>query len=119
MGLPAYYGSITATILGFLTCTIICLMFLHRKYKVDYEETIKRFMDILIAVIVMTIVLLLLKVIFPIVSTSKLVNMIIIIIYTLIGGIIYFGITIKNGSLQKIFGEDIISKIKRKLIKRG
>ncbi|MBE6151441.1 MAG: polysaccharide biosynthesis protein [Firmicutes bacterium] len=119
MGLPAYYGSIMATIIGFLTCTTMCLIFLHKKYKVDYEETLKRFINILGAVIVMTIVLLTLKVIFPIVSTSKLINIIIIVIYALLGGIIYLGITIKNKTLQKIFGDEIISKIKRKLIKKG
>lgn len=119
MGLPAYYGSIMATIIGFLTCTTMCLIFLHKKYKVDYEETLKRFINILGAVIVMTIVLLTLKVIFPIVSTSKLINIIIIVIYALLGGIIYLGITIKNKTLQKIFGDEIITKIKRKLIKKG
>ena len=119
MGLPAYYGSIMATIIGFLTCTTMCLIFLHKKYKVDYEETLKRFINILGAVIVMTIVLLTLKVIFPIVSTNKLINIIIIVIYALLGGIIYLGITIKNKTLQKIFGDEIISKIKRKLIKKG
>ena len=119
MGLPAYYGSIMATIIGFLTCTTMCLIFLHKKYKVDYEETLKRFINILGAVIVMTIVLLILKVIFPIVSPSKLINIIIIVIYALLGGIIYLGITIKNKTLQKIFGDEIISKITRKLIKKG
>lgn len=119
MGLPAYYGSISATIIGYLTATIICLIFLNRKYKVDYEETLKRFLDIITAVIIMTIVLLLMRVIFPVTSTSKLINIIIIIIYTLIGGIIYLGITLKNGSLQKIFGEEFVSKVKRKITKRG
>jgi len=119
MGLPAYYGSITATILGYLTCTILCLIFLRKKYKVDYEETIKRFIEIIIAVISMTIILLLMKFIFPFATTNKLLNVIIIIIYTLIGGIIYLGITLKNGTITKIFGEDIILKVKRKLSKRG
>lgn len=119
MGLPAYYGSIIATIIGFLTCTIMCLVFLYKKYKVDYEETLKRFIDILGTVIIMTIVLLTLKVIFPIATTSKIINIIIIVIYALLGGIIYLGITIRNKTLQKIFGDDIILKIKNKLIKRG
>ena len=119
MGLPAYYGSIMATILGFLTCTIICLIFLHKKYKVDYEETLKRFIDILGAVIIMTIVLLALKVIFPLESTSKFINIIIIMIYALLGCIIYLGITIRTRTLQKIFGDDMIDKLKRKFIKRG
>ena len=119
MGLPAYYGSITATILGYLVCTFICLIYLNKKYKVDYEETIKRFLDVMTAVIVMTIILLLIKVIFPVTSSSKIINILIVIIYALIGGIIYLGITIKNGALFKIFGKDILLKIRKKFQKKG
>lgn len=119
MGLPAYYGSITATILGYLNCSFICLIFLNKKYKVDYEETIKRLLDVITAVIIMTIALLIIKLIFPITSTNKVINILIILMYTIIGGIIYLGITIKNGSLYKIFGEDILFKIKKKIKKRG
>lgn len=118
MGLPAYYGSITATILGYSCCSLICLIFLNRKYQVSYEETIKRLLDVLFAVIVMTIILLLLKIFIPITSTSKLINIIIVLVYTIIGGIIYLGITYKNGTLLAIFGEDIFNKFKYKL-KRG
>lgn len=119
MGLPAYYGSIIATILGYLVCTFICLIFLNKKYKVDYEETIKCFIEVTTSVTVMAIALLLLKVIFPYSTPSKLLNILIIIIYTLIGGIIYLGITIKNGTLYKVFGSDIINKVINKLKKRG
>lgn len=119
MGVPAYYGSIGATLLGYLICTCICLLFLNKKYKVDYEETIKRLLDVLTAVITMTIVLLLMKYIFPVTSASKLINILIIIIYVAIGGIIYLGITLKSGALYKIFGEDILYKIKKKLKKGG
>lgn len=119
MGLPAYYGAITTTILSYLTCTIICLIFLAKKYKVDYEETIKRLFDIVLAVIIMAIVLLLIKFIFPVTSTSKIINILIVLLYSIIGSSIYFTITIKNHSLYKIFGKDIVLKIKNKLIKKG
>lgn len=118
MGLPAYYGAITATILGYLVCAFICLTFLNKKYKVDYEETLKRLLDVIYAVLVMAIVLLLLKVFFPLTTTNRLLNILIIIIYTIIGGIIYLGITIKNGSLYKVFGNDIIVKIIKKFKNR-
>lgn len=119
MGLPAYYGCITATILGYLCCSFICLIFLNRKYKVDYEDTIKRLLDVITAVIVMAIILLVLRIIIPFTSTSKLLNVLIVGGYALIGGIIYLVITIKNGSLYKIFGEDIIAVVIKKFRKRG
>lgn len=114
MGLPAYYGSITATILGYLICTFICLIFLNKKYKVDYEETIKLFLEVTTAVIIMTIVLLLLKVFLPLTSTNRIINLLIMLIYVLIGGIIYLGVTLKSGTLYKIFGKDILKKLFKK-----
>lgn len=114
MGLPAYYGSITATILGYLICTFICLIFLNKKYKVDYEETIKVFLEVTTAVIIMTIVLLLLKVFLPLTSTNRIINLLIMLIYVLIGGIIYLGVTLKSGTLYKIFGKDILKKLFKK-----
>lgn len=114
MGLPAYYGSITATILGYLICAFICLIFLNKKYKVDYEETIKTLVDVITAVIIMTIVLLLLKVLIPLSTPSRILNILIVIMYAVIGGIIYLVITIKSGALYKVFGNDIIKKILKK-----
>ena len=114
MGLPAYYGSITATILGYLICAFICLSFLNKKYKVDYEETIKTLVDVTTAVIIMTIVLLLFKVLIPLSTPSRLLNILIVIMYAVIGGIIYLVITIKSGTLYNVFGKDIIKKIIKK-----
>ena len=114
MGLPAYYGSITATILGYLICAFICLSFLNKKYKVDYEETIKTLVDVTTAVIIMTIVLLLFKVLIPLSTPSRLLNILIVIMYSVIGGIIYLVITIKSGTLYNVFGKDIIKKIIKK-----
>ena len=119
IGLPAYYGSTTATILGYLVCAFICLIFLHKKYQVDYEETVKCFIEVTTSVTIMAIVLLLLKILLPYSTPSRLINIIIIIIYTIIGGIIYLGITIKNKTLYKVFGNDIILKILNKFKKRG
>ena len=39
MGLPAFYGAITATILGFLTSSVIALIVLRKKYK--FKSTFK------------------------------------------------------------------------------
>ena len=119
MGLPVYYGAITATILGYLCCSFICLFFLNHKYQVNYEETIKRFLDVVIAVIIMTIVLLVMRLLIPITSTNRIINILLIVMYASIGGIIYLVVTIKNGALNKIFGEELINGIIKKFKKRG
>ena len=112
-GLPAYYGVITASIIAYLVSFVICLVNLHKKYKVDYEETLKYFMEILSGCMLMVVVLFLIKFIVPIVSTNRWINLIIIGFYGIVGMVVYLGFTICNGTVSGIFG----NKLKRLLKK--
>ena len=114
LGLPAYYGSILASIIGYTLSLIICLVALHKLCGVNYEETIKQFINTLCGTVLMVIGLLLLKLIVPIASTNRFINIPIVIIYTLVGMIIYFFYMYKTHSIDKIFGEKLLQKFKRK-----
>ena len=39
IGLPAYYGIITATILGYIISTIICMGVLYKKYNIKFKKS--------------------------------------------------------------------------------
>ncbi len=112
LGLPSYYGFITASILGYGTSFVICLIVLHGKYNIDYEETIKNFLDILCGCILMLVVLVLLKFIVPLGVVSRLVSLLIIILYSIIGVVVYIMFMNKIGAINNIFGD------KLKLLKR-
>lgn len=114
LGLPAYYGSILASIIGYTLSLIICLVALHKLCGVNYEETIKQFINTLCGTVLMVIGLILLKLIVPIASTNRFINIPIVIIYTLVGMIIYFFYMYKTHSIDKIFGEKLLQKFKRK-----
>ena len=114
LGLPAYYGSILASIIGYTLSLMICLVALHKLCGVNYEETIKQFINTLCGTVLMVIGLLLLKLIVPIASTNRFINIPIVIIYTLVGMIIYFFYMYKTNSIDKIFGEKLLQKFKRK-----
>ncbi len=111
MGLPAYYGAITASILGYLLSLVICLICLKSKYGVHYENTIKQLVNIVGATIVMAIVILLLQYVLPTVSSSRLMNIPIVIMYTAIGAIVYLLLTMKSKTLQSVFGAEMINKV--------
>ena len=114
LGLPAYYGSILASILGYTLSLVICLVALHKLCGVNYEETIKQFINTLCGTVLMVIGLLIVKLIIPIASTNRFINIPIVIIYTAIGMIIYFFYMYKTKSIDKIFGEKLLQKFKRK-----
>jgi len=117
MGLPAYYGSTTATILGYLACSFISLHYIGKKYEVNYEETIKRVFNIILATLIMVLILLGIKNFVPFISDSRIINILIVALYALVGGVIYFIIMFKTKLVYQIFGYDNVKKIIKKFKK--
>lgn len=107
MGLPAYYGVITASIIGYFISFIICLVILYYRYNISYEEVVKNVMDIISSTMIMIVGLFLMRFIVPMFSSVRIVNLFIILIYTLVGGIIYLFFTYKCGVIKRIFGNKL------------
>lgn len=112
MHFPAYYGVITASILGYLISFIICLVVLGVKYNIKYEKVIKDFIEIMCASLLMIVVLFLLKFIIPISVSSRFLNVFIILIYVIIGMFVYFMYTYKTKAIKSIFGSSLFPKKK-------
>ncbi len=117
MGLPAYYGSTTSTILGYSSCIVISLWYIHKKYQVNYEDTVKKVISVVMTTMVMAITLLLLQKVFPFDSTSRFFSIFYVSIYAILGSVIYFFIAFQSRLIYDIFGKDnikgIIKKIRR------
>ena len=119
MGIPAYYGSIVATIIAYTLSFIICLISLHVTYGVNYKDTLIETLKIIFATIIMLLALTALKFVIPVYSSSGVLNLPIIIIYTLVGIIVYYFVVKKTGTLYKVFGPNIINKIKNRLKRKS
>lgn len=87
------------------------LIFLKKKYHVNYEDTVRRGMNCVAAVLIMTIVLALLKFVVPLTLTSRLMCVLVVMLYVTIGAGIYFFITFKTKTAQMIFGEQRLNPI--------
>ena len=114
LGLPAYYGSVLASILGYGLSFIICLVALNKKCGVNYEKTIKQGINALCGTVIMVLVLMIVKLIVPISVSSRFLNILIIAIYALIGIIVYFLYMYKTKSIEEVFGDNILNRLKRK-----
>ena len=117
INMPAYYGAITASIIGYLVSSIICLYVLKNKYKINFEEIINNFINIMCSAFLMIIVLFLLKLFIPITSTNRIMNLVIILVYAVIGALVYFVYGHFSKLTNKVFGRDIF-KILNKLFFR-
>ena len=114
MGFPPYYGVITATLFGYLFAIVYCFIHLAMKRRINFEALLGNFVDILCGTILMGVVLLVFKLIIPIDSTSRLINIGIIFLYAVIGMIVYFSFTYRTKTIQKLFGNRINQILKKK-----
>ena len=119
MGLPAYYGSITSTILGYLACGFVSLRYIGKKYKVNYEDTLKKVFNMILITLVMVIILLLIKMIIPFNNMNRIFSIFYVAFYAILGALIYFGLMFKTRMIYDVFGRGNVEKILAKLkIKR-
>lgn len=115
LGFVPVYGSITATILGYGVGIILCLFFLKKKCDVKYSDTLKILWKIALANLAMIVVILLFKFIIPMSVTRRLLNIPIIIVYTLLGAGTYFLISKKLNLFDEVFGKEFMDKIMSKI----
>ena len=118
MGFPPYYGIISATILGFLTSIIMSIIILHNKYKINFENVLKHFVDIICGSLLMLIVLFIVKFFVPICSDTRIFNIFIILIYSFIGACVYFVYSRYIGLDKVVFDNGSIFKNIKKIFIR-
>lgn len=120
--IPAYYGSITATILAYITSIVISLIDIKKNLNVSFKTTKEKLYKITFSSLFMLVVLFLIKLFIPL-SGGKVYSLIIVVLYALIGGIIYFVLTSKMHIFEDIFEctfMDFINKIlKRKKVAKN
>ena len=113
MGLPAYYGVITASLLGYFVSFMICTMRLKFKYKINYENLTKNLIDTICGSMLMIVGLFLVNLILP--STdSRIIHLVYIVIYVAVGALIYIVYMWNTKSMKRIFGNRLNYWIKKK-----
>lgn len=113
MGLPAYYGVITASLIGYFVSFMICIMRLKFKYKINYENLTKNLIDTICGSMLMIVGLFLVNLILP--STdSRIIHLVYIVIYVAVGALIYIVYMWNTKSMKRIFGNRLNYWIKKK-----
>jgi O-antigen/teichoic acid export membrane protein len=118
VNLPPYYGVITASIIGYLVSIIICLIVLRRKYKINFEEIVNNFVNIMCAAFLMILVLFICKLFIPITSTNRIMNLVIVLVYAVIGAMVYFVYNHFSKLTNKVFGRNIFVTLSKLISRR-
>ena len=120
LGGYAFYGATLSTCLGHLLTIFLVLRYIKKKYKLHFKASIKSGIESLLYTLVMLLILKVLTLIFPLYNPDRLVSILIVIVYALIGGGIYFLLTYFGGLFKDVFGNTFISRIKEKIgLKKG
>lgn len=114
IGIRPFWGATTATLLGLTTSVITNITVINKTVNLDFKDYFKKMFKFVYPLIIMILALLLLKNVISLNVISRFNAILVIIIYGLIGALIYFTITIKNGIFEEIFGDKIFKKLKVK-----
>lgn len=110
LNLPAYYGAITATLLGFLLSNSISIIYLNKELHLNYQETIKTIPRFILSAIVLVLLFKCFNLILPTNTPSRLVQVFNLAISGLVGGTIYLIINFKY--IKDLLPKKILNKLK-------
>lgn len=105
-----YQGASVSTLITQIVPSMFLLYYIHKKLDVNYKETFKNILIIILSTTIMIVVLEFISIIYPINAVSKLEGIIQTMIYSILGAFIYFVITYKSGLLKNVLGNIIKKK---------
>lgn len=108
-------GVILSNSISFLIPLLIIFNFLKKKLDIDYKETSKTTINIVYASFAVMILINILNLIIKIDISSRFNSLLMCIICGGLSVLLYIFIMIKNKTIYKIFGEDILKKITSKI----
>lgn len=114
LNMNASYGAVAADLIGYSASIFISMYILNKKYKFNYNETIKALPKYILSWLIFIITILLLKLVIPTTLENRILQIPILCIFAIISFGIYIIINYKNGNLKKVFGNKI-DKIFKKL----
>lgn len=115
LGMNAFYGTILATICGYFLSYTISFSSLKKSFSFNYKDIAKTIKDVLLPSISMIVVLTVLSLVINTSSLTTLQNILVIVLFTIVGALIYLLISFKTGLLERTFGEEYINKLLMKL----
>ncbi len=120
IGIYPYYGAIFATLIGTSVSIFISMRSLKKEMKFKYSGILTILKKLIIPLLAMSVVVFLIINYISGYFTSRLSLLIPCLICAAIGALIYGIITLKNGLLYEVLGEEYVNNILKKLkLKRG
>jgi O-antigen/teichoic acid export membrane protein len=111
LGLGAYNGVTFATILGLSVSMIISLANLKKYYHIKYKKTARELTICVISALAMALVISILKIFIKTETENRMIAVVLVGFYSIIGAAIYLGMTYSARTIRHIFGKNVVKKI--------
>lgn len=116
--IPVYYAPTVVTLLSQLIGIGFLLYMINKKFKVSYTLSLNNIGKSIVSVMIMYMVLLIINLFVPIDSINRFGSILEIIVFAIIGAVVYFICTFKSGVIDEIFGKDMVNKVLRKVFRK-
>ena len=111
LGLESYYATISLNILIDTTASIYLLYKVKKQTNISYLKAARTLIKVLLCTLIMVLGLSILNLFIPSFSISRMGSILYIILYGVIGVIIYFFVAYKSNTISEIVGKDFLEKI--------
>ena len=121
IGLEAYYATITLNIIIDIFESIYLMYQVKKKTNISFIKALRTFIKVTLCTIIMVLGLSILKLFIANYSVSRFMSIIYIIIYGVVGAIIYLFMAYKSNTITEIVGKEFVNKLLvkfRKLVRR-
>ncbi len=122
IGLEAYYAPIILNMLIDTSASLFLLHVVKKKTNISYLKSIRTLIKVILCTLIMVVSLSILNLFIPNVTSSRMLAILQLILYGIIGIVIYFIVAYKSKTIDEILGKDavknVLIKIKGKLVKK-
>ena len=119
LGLEAYFATISLNILIDTTASIYLLYKVKKETNIGYTKAIRTLIKVIMCTLIMILGLSIMNLFIPSYSVSRFGSILYIILYGVVGMVIYFFVAYKSNTISEIVGKEFVSRMisKFKIIK--
>ena len=111
VGIEAYYAPIALNILIDTSASLYLLYIVKKDTKISYFKTVQTIIKIVLCTVIMVLVLSILNMFIPSYSHSRMISILYIVLYGIIGMITYFFVAYKSKTIDNVLGKGFVQKI--------
>lgn len=115
IGIEAYYAPIALNIIIDTLCSIYLAYVIKKQTNISYFKSVKTIIKVILCTAIMILSLMILNFIVPMTSHSRIIAILQLLIYGVVGIIVYFYVAYKSKTLDEVFGKEMLTKILTKL----